>query len=67
MQSMMPGVVSIPHGAWVNVDEETGIDRSGADNYLLGNEMSGSGVTRLQQHQLQDREVRRSRSGRGLP
>lgn len=45
MQSLMPGVVSIPHGAWVNVDEETGIDRSGADNYLLGNEMSGSGVT----------------------
>ena len=25
MQSMMPGVVSIPHGAWVNVDEETAL------------------------------------------
>lgn len=45
MEGLMPGVVSIPHGAWVQVDEKTGIDHAGADNYLLGNEMSGSGVT----------------------
>ena len=45
MEGLMPGVVSIPHGAWVRVDEKTGIDHSGSDNYLLGNEISGSGVT----------------------
>ena len=45
MEGLMPGVVSIPHGSWVRVDEETGIDHGGADNYLLGNEISGSGVT----------------------
>ena len=28
-----PGVIGLPHGAWVDVDEETGIDRAGADNY----------------------------------
>lgn len=45
MEGMMPGVVSLSHGAWVDVDEETGIDRAGADNYLTGNDISGSGVT----------------------
>ena len=32
----MPGVIGLPHGAWVDVDEETGIDTAGADNYLTG-------------------------------
>ena len=41
----MPGVVSIPHGAWAVIDEETGIDHGGSDNYLLGNEITGSGIT----------------------
>ena len=27
------------------VDEETGIDKAGADNYLTGNDISGCGVT----------------------
>jgi len=45
MEGLVPGVVSIPHGAWANVDEETGIDKGGADNYLLGNEITGSGIT----------------------
>ena len=45
MEIMRPGQVGIPHGAWVNVNEETGIDEGGADNYLLGNEISGGGVT----------------------
>ena len=45
MQGLMPGQVGIPHGAWADIDEETGIDRAGADNYLLGNEISGSGIT----------------------
>ncbi|MDE8702306.1 molybdopterin-dependent oxidoreductase [Adlercreutzia equolifaciens] len=42
---LMPGVVGVPHGAWVDVDEETGIDRAGSDNYLLGAEYGGFGVS----------------------
>ena len=45
MEGLMPGVVSIPHGAWAFIDEETSIDAGGSDNYLLGSEMSGSGIT----------------------
>lgn len=41
---IMPGVVALPHGAWVDVDEETGIDRSGGDNVLTGDVSSVSGV-----------------------
>ena len=45
MEGLIPGEVAIPHGAWSNIDEETGIDYGGADNYLLGNEVTGSGIT----------------------
>ncbi len=45
MENMMPGQVGIPHGAWSNVDEETGIDMGGADNYLTGTLISAMGVT----------------------
>lgn len=45
MQGLMPGQVGVPHGAWVNVDEKTGIDMGGADNYLLGNDIYGMGVS----------------------
>ncbi|MDO5043006.1 MAG: molybdopterin-dependent oxidoreductase [Slackia sp.] len=42
---LLPGVVGVPHGAWVDVDEETGIDRAGSDNYLIGAEFGGFGVS----------------------
>ncbi len=42
---LMPGVVGLPHGAWVNVDEKTGIDRAGSDNYLTGQVQSGQGTS----------------------
>lgn len=45
MENLMPGEVGIPHGSWVRVNEETGIDEGGADNYLTGNDISGGGVT----------------------
>ena len=45
MQGLMPGVVAVTHGAWERIDEATGIDHAGNENYLLGNEISGSGVT----------------------
>ena len=40
---MMPGVVSLGEGAWVELDEETGIDKAGATNTLCGTHLSGQG------------------------
>lgn len=45
MDVLRPGVVGLPHGAWVDVDEKTGIDRAGSDNYLTGPEYGGCGVS----------------------
>lgn len=45
MDILMPGVVGVPHGAWVDVDEDTGIDHAGSDNYLIGSEYAGMGVS----------------------
>ena len=45
MENLMPGEVGIPHGSWVRLNEKTGIDEGGADNYLTGNNISGIGVT----------------------
>ena len=45
MENLMPGEVGIPHGSWVRLNEKTGIDEGGADNYLTGNNISGCGVT----------------------
>jgi len=42
---MVPGCVALPHGSWLDIDEETGIDRGGADNILKGSTTSVSGVT----------------------
>jgi anaerobic dimethyl sulfoxide reductase subunit A len=42
---IMPGVVTVPHGAWAEVDEESGIDKAGADNYLHGSVPTGQGVS----------------------
>lgn len=42
---LRPGVIALPHGAWVDVDESTGIDRAGADNYLTGQVPNGQGVS----------------------
>lgn len=33
-RTVMPGVIAIPHGAAVRIDEKTGIDIGGADNVL---------------------------------
>jgi anaerobic dimethyl sulfoxide reductase subunit A len=42
---IMPGVVTLPHGAWAEVDEKTGIDKAGSDNYLHGAVPTGQGVS----------------------
>lgn len=43
-QRIMPGVVALPHGPWVDIDEETGIDRAGTDNMLTEPVSSGCGT-----------------------
>lgn len=45
MDILMPGVVALPHGAWVDVDEDTGIDHAGSDNYLIDGEYGGMGLS----------------------
>ncbi len=42
---LMPGVLALPHGAQVDLDEETGIDKAGADNVLCGPICSGIGTS----------------------
>ena len=42
-ESMMPGVVTLGEGAWVEIDEKTGIDKAGATNTLCGARLSGQG------------------------
>lgn len=41
---MMPGVVAMGEGAWVERDDETGIDKAGATNSLCGTNPCGQGV-----------------------
>lgn len=42
--TVMPGVIGLPHGSWVDIDEETGIDHGGAENVLSGGISSDSYV-----------------------
>ncbi|HWI63390.1 MAG TPA: molybdopterin-dependent oxidoreductase [Symbiobacteriaceae bacterium] len=44
-ESIMPGVVGVPHGAWVEIDPATGIDKAGADNILCGPIATGQGTS----------------------
>lgn len=52
VETIMPGVIGLPHGAWVDIDEKTGIDRGGADNLFVphipkGLGSSGFNLTRV--------------------
>ncbi|MBI5301778.1 MAG: molybdopterin-dependent oxidoreductase [Chloroflexi bacterium] len=42
-ERMMPGVTTLGEGAWIDIDEETGIDRGGATNTLNGDFATGQG------------------------
>ncbi|MDR0511663.1 MAG: molybdopterin-dependent oxidoreductase, partial [Treponema sp.] len=44
-ERLMPGTVEISHGAWPDVNEETGVDRAGAVNYVSAPVSSGMGVS----------------------
>lgn len=41
---IVPGVVDIGEGAWVEYDEDSGIDKAGSTNMLSGTNPSGQGV-----------------------
>ncbi|MDR1185658.1 MAG: hypothetical protein LBK67_12815 [Coriobacteriales bacterium] len=43
-ERIMPGVLKLDQCSWVDVDEESGIDRAGSPNYLIGPLKSGSGI-----------------------
>ena len=45
LDSIMEGMVSLPHGAWVDLDENEEYCRAGADNVLFNSVPSGSAVT----------------------
>ncbi|SHN64818.1 molybdopterin-dependent oxidoreductase [Desulfitobacterium chlororespirans] len=44
-ERFMPGVIGLPHGSWVDMDEKTGIDKGGADNILCGPVSTGQGAS----------------------
>ena len=41
---MMPGVVALTHGAWLRVDENSGVDHGGSENYITGCIAEGMGI-----------------------
>lgn len=44
-ETLKPGVVALPHGSWVDLDEKTGIDKAGADNSLSEQVPTGFGTS----------------------
>ncbi|MDQ7092086.1 molybdopterin-dependent oxidoreductase [Desulfosporosinus sp. PR] len=44
-ERFIPGVLGLPHGSWVDMDEKTGIDTGGADNILCGPISTGQGAS----------------------
>lgn len=44
-EGIMPGTIGLPHGAWIDINEETGIDRAGADNLFVPHIPKGLGTS----------------------
>lgn len=47
---VMPGVVELPHGSWIDFDETLGIDLGGSDSFISGPLTSNSGVSGYNNH-----------------
>lgn len=45
VETIMPGVIGLPHGAWVDIDEKTGVDKAGADNIFVPHVPTGLGTS----------------------
>lgn len=44
VETLIPGVVGLPHGAWVEMDEKNQVDKAGSDNMLTGPIPTGQGI-----------------------
>lgn len=44
-ERLMPGIITLPHGGWVDLEEKTGIDSGGAENCLTRGYTTVSGVS----------------------
>ncbi len=44
-QTIMPGVIALPHGSWIDIDPQTGIDTGGADEMLTAPRTWGQGTS----------------------
>jgi anaerobic dimethyl sulfoxide reductase subunit A len=44
-ERILPGTVDLMHGAWVEMDEATGVDKAGADNIINGAIPTGQGTS----------------------
>ncbi|NBJ70004.1 MULTISPECIES: molybdopterin-dependent oxidoreductase [Clostridia] len=44
-ETLMPGTVALPHGAWVEMDEKEEVDKAGADNMLTAPIATGLGTS----------------------
>lgn len=44
-ERLMPGVMAIAHGSWMDLDKQTGIDKGGNENILCGTPVSGQGLS----------------------
>lgn len=44
-ETLMAGVIALPHGPWPDIDEKTGIDTNGNENVLYGSVTQGMGVS----------------------
>jgi anaerobic dimethyl sulfoxide reductase subunit A len=45
VETLMPGAVAVPHGAWLDLDEGANLDFGGSDNVLCGSTVSGMAVS----------------------
>ena len=45
LDTLMPGHVGVPHGTWIDMDENEEYDLAGCDNVLTGSSVSGMGVS----------------------
>ncbi len=44
-ETIKPGVLALPHGSWVELDENTGIDKAGGDNTISEQIPTGLGTS----------------------
>lgn len=64
LPTIVPGAVALQDGAWIRIDEETGIDLGGDPNHSPGAEVLGRGIPVLDGHAGVGGEVHRPADAR---